>query len=188
MKKTIIAKDNKDLNKLIQSEMNLNGNNCNLNHIDVSNVTDFSSLFYCSFFNGDISQWNTSNATNMEQMFAYSQFNGDISTWNTSNVINMKNMFFRSKFNQNLSQWNTSNVAHMSYMFSCSQFNQEISQWNISNVTDMNFMFDEFNPNNPWWFIEDNQLRKNAIEKFNLTKELNNDLPDNSNYIKKMKV
>jgi len=36
-------------------------------------------MFSDSEFNGDISQWDVSNVTNMSSMFRYSVFNGDIS-------------------------------------------------------------------------------------------------------------
>jgi len=47
------------------------------------------SMFFESYFNGDISKWNVSNATDMSWMFYKSIFNTDISNWNVSNVINM---------------------------------------------------------------------------------------------------
>jgi len=89
----ILAKNNRHLEKLINQEMKKNGPNCDLNHIDVSNITNMSYMFFNSLFNGDISKWNVSNVTNMYCMFWNTKFNGDISKWNVSNVICMDFMF-----------------------------------------------------------------------------------------------
>lgn len=49
----------------------------------MGNVTDMSSMFRSSPFNGDISDWDVSNVTDMGDMFATSSaFTGDISKWN----------------------------------------------------------------------------------------------------------
>ena len=133
--------DNNELKKLIYYFIEQFGNECNLNWIDVSNVTDMSNMFYSSKFNGNINQWDVSNVTDMDGMFASSEFNGDISQWNVSNVNNMSWMFNVSKFNGDISQWDVSNVTTMYNMFSGAKFNSDISQWNVSNVTDMQCMF-----------------------------------------------
>ena len=133
--------EKKELKDLIDYFIEQFGNECNLNWIDVSNVTDMSYMFYDSNFNGDISQWNISNVTVMCEMFYASKFTGNISQWNVSNVTDMSCMFMFSKFNGNISQWNVSSVINMASMFYKSVFNGDISNWDVSNVTDKYKMF-----------------------------------------------
>src|SRR5574344_1420583 len=122
-----------ELMRIIIDTIRKEGDECDLNFIDVSRIKDMSEVFYANgnnYFNGDISKWNTSNVTDMSDMFIGSHFNGDISKWNTSNVRNMCGMFTYSDFNQDISKWNTSKVTDMSDMFMFSHFNQDISKWN----------------------------------------------------------
>jgi len=135
------VKNKKHLELLIQNEIKTHGNDCDLNHFDVSSIKDMSYLFNNSNFNGNISQWNTANVENMDKMFGGSRFNGDISKWNTSSVTNMDCMFADSQFNRDISNWDTKNVKTMMFMFADSQFNGDISSWNISQVHSMNGMF-----------------------------------------------
>ena len=130
-----------ELKDLIDYFIEQFGNECNLNWIDVSNVTNMGDMFYASKFDGDISQWDVSNVTDMPSMFMFSKFNGNISQWNVSNVINMGSMFYKSVFDGDISKWDVSNVINMCGMFTHSAFNGDISQWDVSNVADMETMF-----------------------------------------------
>jgi len=103
---------------ILKAELNRLGNNANLNHIDVSNITDMSRMFLSSKFNGDISNWDVSSVTNMSAMFSSSKFNGDIYNWNVSSVTNMSNMFNRSEFNGIPCNWRSSETINTDKMFS----------------------------------------------------------------------
>ena len=130
-----------ELKKIVEKTIENNGPNCDLNFIDVSNITDMSYLFWKTKFDGDISKWNVSRVENMNGMFQQSEFSGDISKWNVSNVTDMKGVFRESKFNGDISKWNVSNVKIMNEMFCDSDFNGDISEWDVSNVKDMSYMF-----------------------------------------------
>jgi len=105
------------LQDIISAEIKKNGNQCDLSHIDVSLVTDFSYLFWRSSFNGNISGWDVSSCENMAGMFYCSRFNGTICDWNVSGVANMGAMFYGSRFAGDLSDWNTSSVIDEWNMF-----------------------------------------------------------------------
>ena len=135
-------KTKEELKDIINQKIESRGNECDLNDIDTSNITDMSNLFAFSKFNGDISRWNVSKVTNMEGMFVESTFTGDISNWVVSNVTNMKYMFMHSAFDGYISNWNVSNVTNMGGMFFGSVFNQDISNWDVSNVIRTLFIFD----------------------------------------------
>ena len=108
-----------ELRSLIEQRIKDEGNEVDLNDIDVSAITDMSYLFEISDFNGDISDWDVSNVTDMKYMFyACEPFNKDLSRWNVSNVTNMKSMFeYCEKFNQDISKWNVANVTYMKNIF-----------------------------------------------------------------------
>ena len=121
-------------------------NSADLETTCTSGVTDMSSLFERSDFNGDISTWDTSSVTDMSYMFTDAEnFNGDISNWDTSKVEKMEFMFASyttSKFNGAIGNWDTSNVKSTEGMFSgASAFNKDISGWNVESVTNMGTMF-----------------------------------------------
>ena len=108
-----------ELRDIIEQRIKEEGNELDLNDIDVSKITDMSYLFEETDFNGDISSWNVSNVTNMRSMFfGCKEFNCDISNWDVSNIKDMSCMFWKcSKFNSNISNWNVSNVKNTEYIF-----------------------------------------------------------------------
>ena len=93
-------------------------------------------MFYCSQFNGDISNWNVSNVENMNCMFMYSHFNKDISNWNVSNVKYMGDMFCESKFNVSFPMTEKVNVKgnyqHPLYSWLTNKEQNKLGNFNVS--------------------------------------------------------
>ena len=164
------AKDKDDLWRIIDEEIEAQGNTADLNLIDTSKITDMSHLFNSnthssdshadySAFNGDISGWDVSGVKDMSQMFDGARaFNGNISGWDVSGVEGMREMFsYARAFNGDISSWNVSGVKNMSWMFEeAHAFNGDISGWDVSNVKDMSYMFNwarAFNGNISEWDV-----------------------------------
>lgn len=140
--KRVLAQNKVHLRQLIAAAIENHGYQCDLNHIDVSCIKDFSELFKGSLFNGDLARWNVSNATDMSNMFASSLFNGDISEWNTENVTDMRAMFYKSQFNGDVSRWDVSHVRCATVMFANSPFAGDVSDWDVRSMQEMSNMFD----------------------------------------------
>ena len=160
----------KELRAIIIKRISQDGNEVDLNNINVLKITDMSGLFKETDFNGDISYWDVSNVTDMKDMFFYCKnFNKDISGWDVSNVTNMHGMFCNCEsFNQDISSWDVSNVTDMNGIFyGCESFNQDISGWDFSNVTDMPYMFydcESFNQDISGWDVSKVKHRGGMFE------------------------
>ena len=116
-----------------------------INHWDVSGVTDFAQVFLNCNFNGDITGWDVSSGQRFLGMFQHSDFNQDIGSWDVSGANNsndFSNMFLGSPFNQDIGGWDMSNATNISSMLRTVTFNQDISSWDITSITSMtNLMF-----------------------------------------------
>ena len=67
--KDIIEANDDNIQDIVRNELSKLGPEADLNHIDVSKVTNMDSVFRLSQFNGDISMWDVSNVRNMDHMF-----------------------------------------------------------------------------------------------------------------------
>ena len=82
----VIKATDDTIRDILKEEIKRLGENADLDHIDVSEVTNMSYLFLNSHFNGYIETWDVCNVTDMTGMFINSKFDGNISNWNVSNV------------------------------------------------------------------------------------------------------
>ena len=131
----IAPKTKNELEKIIKERIKIDGNECDLNDIDTSAITDMSLLFAnMEYFNGDVSQWDVSHVKNMPQMFmGCKNFNCDLSEWDVSRVKNMYQMFDGcKKFNCDLSKWDVSSVSDFSVMFFNTSIDCDLSSWDTA--------------------------------------------------------
>jgi aminoglycoside phosphotransferase family enzyme len=91
-KETIKCTDD-NIEQIVKEQIELLGDEADLNHLDVSGVTNMREMFDCIDFNGDISTWDVSSVMGMWGMFLDSSFIQDISNWDMSNVNVTVRMF-----------------------------------------------------------------------------------------------
>lgn len=98
---------------------------------NVSNVTDFTCMFYGQGKNLttlDLSKWDTSSATSFNHMFAdcFVLESLNLSNWNTSNVLSMYNMFddcYKLTSIGDVSKWNVTKLVDIGgFLNGCSSF------------------------------------------------------------------
>lgn len=144
-KRSVVKATSDNIRSIVWDELNELGRDADLNHIDVSEVTDMDGLFSERHFCGDVSEWDVSNVRTMRRMFYRNDnFNCDISKWNTRSLEDMSTMFYDCfKFNQDLGAWETSNVKNLDLTFcGCHSFDGKgLSKWDISSVTSLNGTF-----------------------------------------------
>jgi surface protein len=115
-------KGNAELYNIIREIVHEQGQDADLNDIDISEVNNFANLFQnmVNIRHIDISQWNTSHVKDMDRMFAgCSNFDADLSNFDVSNVEDMTRMFAECvKFTgKGLENWNTESVRYKDEMF-----------------------------------------------------------------------
>ena len=90
----IIKCNDSNVYKVVSEQIKNLGFKSDLNHIDVSDVTNMSELFEHSSFNGNISSWNVSNVKDFSWMFNNAdKFVSNISNWKISEDAKWQGMF-----------------------------------------------------------------------------------------------
>lgn len=118
-----------------------------LEHLDMSDVTDMSYMFYnCQYLESiDISHFNTENVVDMSNMFYWCGIRDiDLSSLDLSNVTNMSHMFgmCRKLRAANLSGLFMPKLTTVQGMFTQSGINEiNLNGFEASNITDMSNMF-----------------------------------------------
>lgn len=124
-----------------------------LNNVDVSNIIEFSNVFYgCTKFNRPLSKWDTSKGIDFSKMFMLAEnFNQPIDHFKMGNAINLDGMLSHArKFNQPLNSWDVSKVAVFAgFLLGAHSFNQPLTNWNTASAITMRFMFSDTPYNHP---------------------------------------
>ena len=181
VKPSTIKATNGNIWKIVNNEIKYLGEEADLNHIDVSEVTIFDEVFYNTPFRGDVSKWDVHNMRSARFMFSASLFNGDLSRWDVSNCKNFNSMFNMALLFEGygLENFNVENAEDMSYMFhrkgnftgknicdwkipyninltcmfkNCFDLETDLSSWDITNTSMQSEIFDHCYKMIPQWF------------------------------------
>jgi hypothetical protein len=131
----------KELARVVYSEIDRLGEDANLNHIDVSKIIHFNSLFEESTFQGDISQWDMSNAITTDRMFAHSAFKGDISNWKLNRLQTASSMFIASANASDFTKWHLPSLVISSAMFQGSKCTRGVGSLNPDTLEEADSMY-----------------------------------------------
>ena len=119
--------------------------NQNLDLLDVSNVTNMSSMFTntdLTTSGSSYSAWDISNVTSFNSMFSGASYiPTGIGSWTfgISKQVTLSGMFSGSTGTiPDITGWDTSGIRSFSSMFSSTDFNQDISGWNMTGINSGN--------------------------------------------------
>lgn len=147
-KPSTIKATNETIHNIVIDEIKRLGNDCDLNHIDVSGVTnlyhDHYALFEHTDFCGDVSKWQVGNCECFTGVFYdCPNFNCDLSSWDMSQAKIIASMFRGcSEFNQDIGNWNFTQLTNtFKTFYYCKSFNQDLSNWDMTKVKEAPSMF-----------------------------------------------
>lgn len=188
MKKIIV--NNENIKLTVKQEIAKFGNDCDLNHLDVSGVTNMAFLFENTQFNGDISKWDVKSLVTANHMFHNSQFNGDISKWDVKSLVFAEHMFRSSKFNQDITSWDVSNLVDAKCMFYKSKFQYDLSSWRPKEIKSRDNCFNFAPAPLPYWANSAFSLDsvKHIIERLELGDDLDTILSAKNGSGQKLKI
>jgi len=158
---TIVANNDDELKEIVMKEIEDQGKNADLNHIDVSKVTSMSGLFKGTKFCGDVSEWDVSNLQRAYQTFyGLYDFNCDLSNWKLPSLESGYYMFYGcTNFDCDVSKWDLKELDNSRCMFQdCVKFKGiGIENWHMEKLKDAELMFSRcviFNGNVSKWKIK----------------------------------
>lgn len=139
-------------------------------NVDVSEITDFSRLFFDREVLFDITQWDVSNGQDFSYMFAESyKFNQDIRQWDVSNGQDFTAMLKDAwAFRFDISHWDVSNGKHFENFFT------EAGQGSLFNITDRDIKYSLRIALGARWFYEPENIDIKSLLGFKRRMDVDN--------------